>query len=544
MIVVATIGLKVKERSPSQAVGQGQPGEVEGESTEHLVRIVPADEAPDDFEVLSTPELGPGPQGWLFHPDELLPPETLKEYRKPVAAIHAIPERRDVALKLSARKLMEALPLAVQLDLRNRGKEEQQELIRKIREDRSTPLFEIRTKELVRLAGLTSSNMERIHENLAEMVGFPFRWNVLGEDGNVEFEALAPFLIRRDKGVRKKHGYTRFAFEPEILLWFLEPRMWANLSWTVMSGIGRSNGPGQEAAFGLYQTIWRYITTPRKMTTAFDLATCIDLVIGPSRFVKVDAKGNKEVVDYKDFKRRYLIPGLEILNSHPALNHTVEMTEGKSGRRVVTLRFKFIEKRQMSFDLPLGWPPASIQYLGDLGYSDKEINDMSQLYLYEQVAEALRRLPAAEQRYREKGRKIHARKAFFAGILANVAKGEKQSAEEEEKLLKEVEQRQQQEAEEQRIQTLQKKFGIHQRTLVLEAMQQLPEAERDALTQAHLSAKPEDRIMYKPGERGHAYLILFCKWLATARPELYTEWLPEAKDRNFQSWLVWQLASR
>jgi hypothetical protein len=535
-----------KRSSPQQPDDQRQSGTgaVEGEKPEQLVRIVSADEAADDFEVMATPEPGPGPQGWLFHPDELLPPDTLKEYRKPVAAIHAIPERRDVALKLSARKLMEALPLAVQLDIRARGKEEQQELIRKIREDRATPLFEIRTKELVRLAGLTSSNMDRIHENLAEMVGFPFRWNVLGEDGDVEFEAVAPFLIRRDKGVRKKHGYTRFAFEPEILLWFLEPRMWANLSWTVMSGLGRSNGPGQEAAFGLHQTIWRYITTPRKMTPAFDLATCIDLVIGPSRFVKVDTKGNKEVVEYKDFKRRYLIPGLEILNAHPALNHTVEMKEGKSGRRVVTLRFNFIEKRQTSFDLPLGWPPASIQYLGDIGYSDKEINDLSQLYLYEQVAEALRRLPAAEQRYREKGRKIHARKAFFSGILANVAKGEKQSIEEEEKLLKEVEQRQQQEAEDQRMRTLQSKFGAHQRGLITEALQRLAPADRDAIIQAHLSAKPEDRIMYKPGDMGMPYLVLFSTWLASARPELYAEWLPEPKDRVFQSWLVWQVTNR
>jgi hypothetical protein len=531
----------LKNRNPARPVDPEQPVDDESSAgASPFVRIVPADEELDDFEVTGTSEQQGAPQGWLFPPDELWLPQAFNTYRKPVVAIHAIPERRDVALKLSARKLMEALPLAVQLDLRSRGEEELQALIRKIREDRATPLFEIQTKELVRLAGISPSNMERVHETLAELVGIPFVWNVLGEDQKIEYEAVAPFLIRRDKGVGRKSGYTRFAFEPEILLWFLEPRMWASLSWTVMSGIGRKDGPGQEAAFGLYQTIWRYITTKTKMTPAFDVATCIDLVIGPSRYVKVDTKGNKSTVDYPDFKRRHLLPGLAILNAHPALNHTVEMDEDKAGRKVMRLRFRLIEKRQGSFDLPLGWPPESLKYLEGIGYSDKEITQLSQLYLYEQVAEALRRFPAAEQRTRDKGSKVYSRKAFFAGILANVAKGEQQSAEEEDKLLKEVAQRQQQEAEDQRMRTLQSKFGAHQRELITAALQQLSPPERDAIIQAHLAAKPEDRIMYKPNDMGMPYLVLFCTWLASARPELFADWLPEPKDRQFQSWLAWK----
>ncbi|MBK3780011.1 hypothetical protein G3A43_07060 [Paraburkholderia aspalathi] len=538
----------MKKRTPSarQTSGPDESPDVPGgvDAAESLVRIVSEEDAPGDFEVMSAPDAGPGPQGWLFHPDELLLPDALNSYRKPVAAIHSIPERRDISLKLSARKLMEALPLAVQLDLRSRGREEAQELVRKIREDRATPLFEIRTKELGRLAGLSLSNMERIHDTLAEMVGFPFIWNVLGEDGKVEYEATAPFLIRRDKGLGAKNGFTRFAFEPEILLWFLEPTMWATLSWTVMSGIGRSNGPGQEAAFGLYQNIWRYIGTSAKLTPLLPVATWIDLIIGPSRFVTVDAKGNKDVVDYKDFKRRYLVPGLEILNAHHALNHTVEVIEDKSGRKVMRLRFKFIEKRQESFDFPLGWPPASLKYLEEIGFSDREISTMSQLYRYEQVQEALNRLPAAEQRVRTKGSRVYSRKSFFNGILGNVVKGEVQTAEDEAKLLKEAEQRQQQETEKQRMQALQSKFGAHQRGQIAAELQKLPTDERNALTQEHLAAKPEDRIMFKAGELNTPYLVLFCKWLETAHAELYASWLPESKDQNFQSWLVWQLTNR
>jgi DNA-binding transcriptional MerR regulator len=510
---------------------------------ERLLRIVEDDADGDEFNVLSSGK-STFPNGWLFHPDELLLPETPTSYRKPVAAIHAIPEKRDASFKFSARKLMEALPLAVQLDLRSRRKEDAQELVRKIREDRATPLFEIRTRELARMAGLMSTNLERVHDTLAEMVGQRFIWNVMGEDGQAEYEAVAPFLIRRDKGVGRKAGYTRFAFEPEILLWFLEPKMWANLSWAVMSSIGPSSGPGYEAAFGLYQNVWRYIGTSAKVTPTWDVADWIELILGRCRFVKEDAKGVKQVVDYKDFKRRYLVPGLAILNNHPALNHTVEMKEDLSGRKVVRLRFRFIEKAQGSFDLPLGWPPASITQLEELGFSQKDIATMSQLYPYNQVADALKRLPSAEQRVQAKGSRVYSRKAFFNGILSNVSKGETQTAEDEAKLFQQAVQHQQKETENKRMQALQSKFSTHQRSMIAAALQSLPDGERTELVQAHLKARPEDRIMFRAGEFGTPYLVLFCKWLAAERADLYEEWLPEPKDQNFQSWLAWQLTSR
>jgi len=530
--------------NPDVDVPQGLVGQQAGpEEPAHLLRIVEGDVESEEFNVLATDEQSIRTDGQLFHPDELLLPATPNKYRKPVAAIHAVPEKRDASFKFSARKLMEALPLAVQLDLRSRGKEESQELIRKIRDDRATPLFEIRTKELARMAGLMSTNLERVHETLAEMVGQRFIWNVMGEDGQIEYETVAPFLIRRDKGVGRKAGYTRFAFEPEILLWFLDPKMYADLSWAVMSSIGPSSGPGYEAAFGLYQNVWRYIGTTAKVTPRWDVADWIELILGRCRFVQEGAKGVKQVVDYKDFKRRYLVPGLAILNSHPALNHTVEMKEGLSGRKVVRLQFRFIEKVQGSFDLPLGWPPAAIKQLEELGYSDKDISTMSQLYPYNQLAEALKRLPQAEQRVQAKGSKVYSRKAFFNGILGNVSKGEAQTADDEAKLFQQAVQQQQKETESQRMEALQAKFSTHQRTMVATALQSLPADERNALTQAHLDAKPEDRIMFKAGELGTPYLVLFCKWLAAARPALYEEWLPEPKDQNFQSWLAWKATS-
>lgn len=530
-------------KHPGASSGQFTENEEPADQPEpELLRVLTEEEeSRGDFEILTAKTQASGKQEKLFHSDELMLPESINLYRKPVAAIHSIPERRDGSLKLSARKLLEALPLAVQLDLRKRSKEQAQALVRKVREDRATPLFEIRTKELARLAGLSVSNMERIHETLAELVGFRFAWNVLGEDGAVQYESVAPFLIRRDKGLGEKLGYTRFAFEPEILLWFLEPNMWANLSWTVLSGIGRDGGPGQEAAFGLYQNIWRYIGTSAKVTPALDLATWIDLIIGPSRFVQVDPKGIKKVVDYKDFKRRYLVPGLDILNAHPALNHTAEFKEEKSGRRVVRLRFKFIPKLQKGFDFPLGWPPESLKLLEDIGFPEQEILNMSQIYPYDQVAEALKRLPIAESRLRKKGSKVYSRVAFFRGILANVAKGEAQSEAEDARLLEEAEKKKQQEIEEQRMRSLQEKFGAHQRALLAQAIQGMPPEERDKLVENHLAARPQDRIMFKPGKLDGMYFIMLCQWLAEAHPELHASFLPEAKDRDLQSWMAWRL---
>jgi hypothetical protein len=124
-----------------------------------------------------------------------------------------------------------------------------------------------------------------------------------------------------------------------------------------------------------------------------------------------------------------------------------------------------------------------------------------------------------------------------------VSKGEAQTAEDEAKLFQHAVQQQQKETEEQRMQALQAKFSAHQRTLVSTALQSLPADERNALVQEHLTAKPEDRI-FKHDDLGMPYLVLFSKWLAGARPDLWEEWLPEPKDKNFQSWLAWQLTVR
>ncbi len=503
--------------------------------------VIDEDRYGNDFEILkaTTEDANQRP---LFHSDELVLPSTVKFLRKPVAAIHSIPQRRDKPLTLSVRKLMEALALAVQLDLRSRKKEVAQELIRQIRDYRATPLFEIRTRDLAELAGLSTSNLERIYTLLAELVGYPFTWNILGEDDEIEFEAIAAFLIRRDKGVsERKRGYVRFAIEPDILLWFLEPSMWATLSWTVMRGLGgHENGAGQEAAFGLYQNVWRYLGTATKSTPLLNLAHWIDLIIGPSRFVKVE-KGEKKVADYGDFKRRYLKPALALLNAHPALSHTVHVEEKTSGRKVIKLRFYFRPKTQAAFDFPLGWPKETLDLLKALDHTDTDIAELSQVYPYNQVVEALKRMTEAEQRMNRTGKRIYSKKNFYRAILANVANGEAQNEEAEAKMLKDAERQKQKELEEERMRAMQTKFQAHQRAQILEALTALSAEERDTLFQAHLAEVPADRALYRADRLDTPYLAVFRRWLEAHRPELYETWLPEQKDRDLQSWMAWQL---
>lgn len=515
------------------------------EQTTAELKWLEQDTAPDgdSFEVLAREATPGSPQTPLFSADELFLPERPGTYRKPVVAIHAIPLQRDKNLKLSARKLMDALALAVQLDLRARGREAAQTLLRKIREDRAAPLFEIRTHRLAELAGLSTTNKARIYDILAELLNFQFIWNVLGEDGKAQYESVAAFIIRRDKGTGSQAGITRFAFEPEVLLWFLEPTMWANLNWSVMASFGHEGGSG-EAAFGLYQNAWRYIGTNAKLTPILDLATWIDLILGPSRFVVVGEKKEKQAREYGEFKRTYLNPAITMLNAHPALTHTIAVEEFRSGRKVTRLRFKFAEKRQQAFELPLGWPDDTIEKLKDMGFTEKDMSTLAQLYNYSQVKEAMSRMPVSEARLKARGEVVQSREAFFRAILRNVSNEQIQTEEADQRALEEARRLQQQTELQRRQDALETRFKAHQRALVVKGLQSMAEDERNRLIQAHLKARPADRTIYKEGEHRGAWLILFQQWLVNERQDVFQQWLPELHDRDFQTWLVWQFTEK
>ncbi|MDP1293759.1 hypothetical protein Q6296_28475, partial [Klebsiella variicola] len=81
--------------------------------------------------------------------------------------------------------------------------------------------------------------------------------------------------------------------------------------------------------------------------------------------------------------------------------------------KITKLRFKFTEKRQQAFELPLGWPDDTIQKLKDLGFTEKDMATLAQLYTHPQVKEAMSRMAVSEARLKARGEVIQSREAFF-----------------------------------------------------------------------------------------------------------------------------------
>ena len=99
-------------------------------------------------------------QQTLFTTEDLIVPESLQKLRKAVAAIHTVPRNPDVSQNLTNRRVFDGLIIAAQIHCRQQGKD----FIRRIREERISPLFEIRTSELAKLSGIPGKNYDRIIE--------------------------------------------------------------------------------------------------------------------------------------------------------------------------------------------------------------------------------------------------------------------------------------------------------------------------------------------------------------------------------------------
>jgi hypothetical protein len=497
------------------------------------VKQVPVGAPDADFRITIAPDFSADGQGWLF-PEVIRAPEVGERYRKAVAAIHAVPVTGE-GYKLALRKVMEALARIVQGDFRSlqqRSSADADEFLRKLRQDRVLKLYEVRVADIARLANTHIDNPGRITEIVETLVGFKMTWNVIGEDKEVEFAVTVPYLVRAERGVGRRNGVVRFGFDPDLLLMILEPFMWANLSWTVLSQIGHGDGKGQTAAYGLYQNIWRYINTHQKITPSWEVGQWALLLLGPCRFVSEAPDGERVFSNYKEFKRDYLKPALEILNSNSSLNHTVELVEEKSGRKVTHLRFRMHEKTQEAMDFSPGWPEATLARLRAMRMSAKDIANLSQNYTLEMVDEALKRLAASNAR-------IGAQKNYFLGILSNVAQGIQLTKEADEKIRRAAERVYEEEAAARQKEQAQARFSAHQHDLFKRWVHELAPEARAQLIQAHLAARPQDQLLYRE-QLTAPYLAVLSQWVKEALPDTYLEICPMPRDRDFQAWLLWQ----
>lgn len=483
------------------------------------------------FLTRSNPELE---QPSLFPTDELVIPPGLRQLRKAVSAIQAVPLKVEHEHTLNTRRLFDACILVAQVDMRRRSQSE----IQRIMDERISPMFEVTAKDLTEKAGIPGKNLQRVYEALDRLFEMVLKWNVVGGDAQVEWGMKAHFLSTLGIGQGASAGRIRFSMAPEILKIVLEPSIWANLSLQTMKQLPTPS------AYALYQTTFRYLGTSQKVTAALPLETWIELLVGPSRYVKVDATG-KKVINYADFKRRTLLDAMERVNSLAALTHTLELKEITTGKRVSKLQFKFVPKKQESLGLPALWPQDMVQVLASIGYSESEIVDLGQRYSQETVTDSLVRLKASEERRRAAGKRIGSRRAYFEGILTNVDAGAAEDAVADDQLAARAQAIEEARRSTERQARLKEMFASRQASEFQHNLDQLPNEARAVLI-AEFEASDEGqktRLLWqqKGWERNAPALAVLRGWILKTQSDALDLLLPLPQDRSFEDWMAWRL---
>jgi hypothetical protein len=479
-------------------------------------------------------EIGEDAQPALFPTEDLLIPETLRTMRKAVAAIHAIPVKAEHAQSLNSRRLFDAIILVVQLNFRKRPKAE----VERIKADRISPLFDVRITELARLANIPGKNYQRIYEELDKLFEMDLRWNVVGEDSEVEWDMRSHFLASLGHGKGLQRGLIRFSMDPSILNIVLEPSNWASLSLQVMASLLTA------PSYALYVNTWRYVTTTAKVTAPLPTATWVELLMGKSRYVVDDPATGKRVVNYGDFKRRVLLDAIRRVNEVAALNYTIELKEIRSGTRVSRLQFKFVQKTSHGLGLPLHWPDDVLAALKSLGHTETEIKDISEARSYEEVAEALIRLKAAEDKLRSSGKKISSKKAYFNGILSNIALGSSDDELDHEKIEAEVKAQSAAREAQERLERLSKAFERHQAITFTANLFAADEDYRaDVFQRFEQSTDGEKaKLLLRRGwdASNAGALAMLRTWMQREHPDELGRLLPNPEDKGIEAWTAWR----
>ena len=476
-------------------------------------------------------------QSSLFPTEDLIIPDTLRSMRKAVSAIHASPIKSEHAQSLNSRRLFDACILIAQIDFRKRDRAQ----VDRIKAERISPLFETRVTDLARLASIPGKNYERVYQELDQLFEMSLRWNIVGEDAQVEWEMKSHFLSSLGYGKGQKRGLIRFSIDPSILDIVLEPSNWATLSLQAMEGLGTA------ASYALYQNAWRYVNTNAKVTAPLPTSTWIELLVGKSRYVVEDHAGGKKVHNYGDFKRRVLMDAIRRVNDIPALGYTLELRELKSGTRVSKLQFKFIPKKTQSLGIPLTWPADVVRVLASIGFAESEIDDLSQSKSFEEVAEAIMRLKTAEAKMKSLGRPITSKKAYFNGILANIASGAADEEIDHARIEAEAKSQEAQRAADQRKERTQQGFAKHQADVFASSLFDLADDER-AEVLGKFESSPEGiraRYLLQKGwsSKNVGALSILRGWVVANEPDWTARLLPNPEDRAIEAWMAWRLDS-
>lgn len=482
----------------------------------------------------------PAEQQKLFAMDEVILPPSVLQIRKPVAMIHAIPQLGPgEEMTLNMRRLQNALITHAQHDLQQRQKAEPG-LITRILSQSIQPLFEISIGALADLAQIEGTNYERIYDALYRLQDLPFLWNVLGEDASIEWQSRAHFLSNVSKGVGENRGRLRYRFDFDVLALVLEPRLWASFTLN-------PNTFGTPASLALYENCWRYVKTTSKRTAVMPVMMWIELLCGAGKYlVKDTRKGANGAMkpNYGEFKRSVLTDSIARVNGVSSLNHTLELIEHKQSNRVTHLQFQLVEKKNASKGLPLMWQGDLTDVLLSLGFTERQIEDMSEAHDQEAVREGLRRLQEAQTRLKTQGKPMHSKQAYLLGILGRMAADGKNAPLDLAALEKEVKTREAEQKAEERQRLNEEAFARHQSDVFNSSLKALDADRREALTEAYTKSAEGRRLLSTQpaldlSKRMHQHLVR--AWLRDKRPLEYAELLPNPEDKTIEAWLAWRL---
>ena len=472
----------------------------------------------------------------LFASDDLIIPSSVRNIKKSISAVHSIPTTK-FGSPLNTRRLFDACILAAQIDFKSR----RDITIEKITKERVSPQFEIQIKDLANLAGIPGKNYQRIYDDLDSLYELSMKWNVIGDDDEVIWEKKSHFLSSLGIGKGSRKGVVQFSIDPEVLSIILEPKTWASLSLQVLHSLKSA------AAYALYQNTFRYINTHQKVTASLPTATWIQLMLGPSRFVKTDPKTKETKIDYKEFKRSYLIPAVAEINSCPALHYTIELKERKAGNRVSQLQFQFIPKVQESLDLPVTWGDETIKILKDqIGLLDQEISDLSQGFAFEEIIDTLSRLQIQEAKIKAKGGHISSKKSYFKGILQNIT-ALRENKMSEQQLFEVVASKEAEEGAERRKAKQLIAFAEHQLKVFITRLFELSRDEQEGwfalFEKSELGRKSLTlQYIHKGWTPQNVFLLrMLLSWAFKEAPDLEAILLRYPQERTIEDWALWTL---
>lgn len=500
----------------------------------------PAESAPaaqgDESNFRMMPKLGDDVQPSLFQAGELLAPKGISKYRKGIAMLHMVPSPGERGHTLNSRRVMDAIAALVMIDFKRRPRHQ----VDMLRELDASPMFRVTKKELRTMAGVASKNFGRVEDVLELLHNMKIQWNVLGELEEVEWNMTSHFLASYGVGVGPNEGMVCFSIDPRVLNLVLEPRLWASLNLDVQRQLTT------ETSYVLYQHAWRFIGTTHKLTASLPVETWIELLMGESRYVqKTEPGGDKRVVDYSEWKKRYLLPSIDRINNISMLGHTLELVESRAGLKVKRLQFKLLPKTQEKLDFPFTWPDQIIEALKNLGFEDGKIADLAQGFTLDEVVESLTRYRQAEERKRAQGERIAAPTNFFYGVLQKTADqlkldDEAIAAIEKAARAEETEQR----AREGQARAL-AEFERRQTKRFVDTLRAWPATRSAGLFSAFESSSEfsKAKLLVAKGwdNAGQGAFSVLKSWARKERPEDYLELLPNPEDRKLEDWLVWRI---